>query len=212
MNEPQNTPDTVSLLSRSDTRGKKYPVELLTKEEITNLIRQCSPKCATGKRNRALLVVLWRASLRISEALSLKPSDIEPDSIRVLRGKGDRSRTVGIDPAAYAILSVWIQERLYLGLPKNSALFCSLKGARLMPVYVRNLMKRLAKRAGIDKRVHPHQLRHTGATELLREGVNIGIIQRQLGHASIATTHRYLNHLSPREVIETISSREGFSL
>jgi integrase len=73
--------------------------------------------------------------------------------------------------------------------------------------YVRVLLKRLAERAGIDKRVHAHGLRHTHAAQLRAEGVDIGIISKQLGHASISTTARYLDHLAPRAVIEAMRSR-----
>ena len=67
---------------------------------------------------------------------------------------------------------------------------------------------RLAKKAGIEKRVHPHGLRHTHAAELREEGVDIAIISRQLGHSSIATTARYLDHIAPQTVIDTVRARE----
>ena len=73
--------------------------------------------------------------------------------------------------------------------------------------YVRVMLKRLAAGAGIDKRVHAHGLRRTHAAQLRAEGVDIAIISRQLGHASITTTARYLDHLAPRAVIEAIRGR-----
>jgi len=73
--------------------------------------------------------------------------------------------------------------------------------------YVRGILKRLATRAGIDKPVHAHGLRHTHAAQLRAEGVDIAIISRQLGHASIATTARYLDHLAPSAVIEAMRRR-----
>jgi hypothetical protein len=73
--------------------------------------------------------------------------------------------------------------------------------------YVRVLLKRLATKARIDKRVHAHGLRHTHAAQLRAEGVDIGIISKQLGHASISTTARYLDHLAPRAVIEAMRNR-----
>jgi len=72
---------------------------------------------------------------------------------------------------------------------------------------VDDLLKRLAAKAGIDKRVHAHGLRHTHAAQLRAEGVDIAIISRQLGHASITTTARYLDHLAPRAVIEAMRNR-----
>ncbi len=73
--------------------------------------------------------------------------------------------------------------------------------------YVRVLLPRLGRKAGIDKRVHAHGLRHTHAAQLRVEGVDIGIISKQLGHRSIATTARYLDHIAPQQVIETIRQR-----
>lgn len=72
---------------------------------------------------------------------------------------------------------------------------------------VREMLLRLARRTGIEKRVHPHGLRHTMAYELLMEGVPIPVIQRQLGHASLQTTDIYLSHIAPKEVIEFMTAR-----
>jgi integrase len=74
--------------------------------------------------------------------------------------------------------------------------------------YVRVMLKRLGRRAGIEKSVHAHGLRHTHASQLRAEGVDIAVISKQLGHTSISTTARYLDHLAPRAVIETISRRD----
>jgi integrase len=70
------------------------------------------------------------------------------------------------------------------------------------------MVKRLAARAGIDKRVHAHGLRHTHAAELAREGIPVNMIQAQLGHESLATTDRYLRHIAPAELVQTIRQRE----
>ena len=74
--------------------------------------------------------------------------------------------------------------------------------------YVRDQIKRLGLKAGISKRVHAHGLRHTHAFELMMENIPISIIQRQLGHASLATTDTYLSHIAPKHVIDAISGRE----
>ena len=73
--------------------------------------------------------------------------------------------------------------------------------------YLRSVLPQYAERAGIAKRVHPHGFRHTHAYELAMEKVEMPIIQRQLGHSSLATTDRYLNHIAPRQVIDTIGKR-----
>jgi site-specific recombinase XerD len=191
-------------------KGQSYPAEILTSDEVRSLIKACSNTAPTGIRNRALITVLYRGGLRLAEALALKPKDIDPDqgTVTVLHGKGDRRRIVGVDPGAMAIIQRWVDRRKDLGVSSRAPLFCTLKGKTLKASYVRTLLPRLAHRVGIEKRVHPHGLRHTMAFELMMEGVPVPIIQRQLGHASLATTARYLSHLAPKDVVEAMQRRE----
>ena len=121
--------------------------------------------------------------------------------------RGGRARTVGIDPAAGAFVERWLEVRSELGMNGTHPVFCTLVGARMGDAYIRVLLPRLARKAGIEKRVHAHGLRHTHAAQLRAEGVDIGIISKQLGHRSIATTARYLDHIAPQLVIETIRRR-----
>jgi len=101
----------------------------------------------------------------------------------------------------------WLEVRSELGMNGTHPVFCTLVGARMGDAYIRVLLPRLARKAGIEKRVHAHGLRHTHAAQLCAEGVDIGIISKQLGHRSIATTARYLDHIAPQQVIETIRRR-----
>ncbi|MDH3227559.1 MAG: site-specific integrase [Thermoleophilia bacterium] len=189
-------------------RGQTYPAEVLTADEVRALMRATN-RGNTGIRNRALIAVLYRAGLRLSEALALKPSDVDVDggTIRVLHGKGDRARTVGLDHGAAALVGRWLDQRRNLGLNGRRRLFTKLDGSKWSPQGVREMLKRAAAKAGIEKRVHPHGLRHTHAAELAREGAPTNLIQAQLGHASLAVTDRYLRHIAPRELVETIRRR-----
>ncbi len=85
---------------------------------------------------------------------------------------------------------------------------CTLDGGPVHPTYVRVLLRRLAAKAHISKRVHPHALRHSHAAELAIEGVPVNLIQKQLGHANLAVTSRYLDHIAPRDVIDRLRQRE----
>lgn len=194
-------------------KGRTYPAEILTDAEVQALLRGCSVRAPTGIRNRALIAVMYRAGLRIAEALALLAKDIDPaaGTIRVRHGKGDKARTVGIDAGAVALVQLWLESRQHLGLPTKAPLFCTLHGTSLKAPYVRELLRRLATKAGIEKRVHPHGLRHTMAAQLAAEGVPLPIIQRQLGHSSAATTSRYLDHLAPQQVIEAMRRRNWAS-
>ena len=203
----QNAP---AMLHPATTRPKRrLPPEVLTDAEVCALMGACGRHAPTGLRNRALIALLYRTGLRINEALSLYPKDLElaGGSVRVLHGKCGRSRTVGLDPGAAAIIERWLDARSRLGLGGRHPVFCTLRGHPMSDAYVRVMLKRLAARAGIDKRVHAHGLRHTHAAQLRAEGVDIAIISRQLGHASITTTARYLDHLAPRAVIEAMRGR-----
>jgi site-specific recombinase XerD len=199
-------------VQRRTNRGAKFPPEVLSPAEVAALFAACSSGPA-GIRNRALIAVLYRAGLRISEALALEPKDLDLDAgaIRVLRGKGGRSRTVGIDPGAAGLIRAWLAARAswaaHAAEGRRGPLFCDQRGRALAASYLRVLIPRLGRRAGIEKRVHAHGLRHTHAAELRAEGVDVGIISKQLGHRSIATTARYLDHIAPWAVVEARGRR-----
>ena len=187
----------------------RLPVEILTPAEVLSLIGASSAACPTGIRNRALLTILYRTGIRLAEALALRTKDVNLDAgtLAVLHGKGDKMRVVGLEPGAAAVLSAWLAQRTALGLNGQQPIFCTLKGAAILQSYIRPLMKRLAGRAGIEKRVHAHGLRHTLAAELASEGVPVNVIQKHLGHTSLATTATYLDHIAPAAVIRATAGR-----
>lgn len=189
--------------------GKRFPAEPLTRDEVHALLRAISSRGASGIRGKALVVVMWRAGLRVSEALALFPKDLDPEAgtVSVLHGKGDKRRTVALDPASFAVVQRWLDRRAKLGHNGRVPIFCTLRGGALRSSYVRAWLGRLAKKAGLEKRLHAHGFRHTFAVELMREGVPLGVISAALGHTSIATTSRYLAHIAPKEVIETLRGR-----
>jgi site-specific recombinase XerD len=187
------------------TRGRTFPPEPLTADEVTALLAQCSRRAPTGVRDKALIMLLYRSGLRISEALALRPSGIvfADHSARVLHGKGDKATVRGFHASADDALIRWIDARKALGV-KGGPLFCTLDGGPLSDRQVRDMLKRRAAKAGIDKRVHPHGLRHTYAEELLRAGADVVTIQKLLGHTSVAVTARYLDHLTNGEAIDRL--------
>ena len=191
------------------TKGKR-PAEVLTEAEVRSLLAACSRRAPTGIRDRALLTVLYRAGLRIEEALDLKPADVDPDrgTVRILHGKGDHNRTVAIDDGAVAVLQLWLAERAKLGMNGRQKLFCTLAGrpAERQPGAPDGQAPR---RQGRDHQEgSPSRLRHTHAAELVAEGVPVNVIQKQLGHVSLATTDIYLRHIAPADVIAMGRNRE----
>jgi integrase/recombinase XerC len=189
--------------------GKHYPPEVMTPDEVAAIIGACSAKAPTGIRNRALLTLLYRSGLRISEALALRPSDISlsEHTIRVLHGKGDKATTRGFHPSATDALARWIDTRRQLGI-RSGPLFCTLAGRPVYAQYVRNLLGRLAAEAGIEKRVHPHGFRHTFAVELERAGTPVTVVSKLLGHSSVAVTSRYLDHLTNHQAVTALEAVE----
>lgn len=194
--------------------ARKRPGETCTPDEVRALMRSCS-RGATGARNRALIATLWRAGLRVGEALELRPADLDPAAGLVrIRGeiaKGGKARAVGLDPEAFGVIEAWAARRSALGINGHAPLFCTLHGGILNHGYVRALFKRLARRAGIRHRVHPHALRHTFACELLREHAPLNLVQAALGHASLATTSVYLQHVTPQDLAERARSRASWT-
>ena len=195
--------------TRRKGQRRRFPAEILSPDDIGLLMAACGEGTWTATRNRALIAVLYRSGLRIGEAVALEPKDIDLDagSIRVLRGKGGRARTVGIDPAWGEVVAEWLATRARLGHGPRGAVFVSRERSAMTTAHCRRMLGQLGRRAGIERRVHPHGLRHTHATELRGEGVDIGIISKQLGHRSIATTARYLDHIAPADVLSTINAR-----
>lgn len=188
---------------------RTFPREPLTRAEVDAILSGCSNRAPTGIRNKALIVVMYRAGLRVSEALALRPADVNADkgTLRVLHGKGDQSRTAGLDSGAMSVVLRWMDRRADYGF-RNGPLFCTLSGGPVSDRYVRDMLKRLAAKAGIEKRVHPHGLRHTHAAELACEGVPMPVIRDQLGHHSLATTDLYLRDISPSQVIAMGRARD----
>jgi site-specific recombinase XerD len=194
---------------RTSNRGKRFPAQPLNGDEVKSLIRACSQRASTGIRNAALIATMYRTGLRVGEALSIRPKDLDAGAgaIRVLNGKGGSVRTVGMDPGAWALLQRWLDHRTVLGVNGHSTVFCTLRGGQLKTSYVRALLPRLADKAGIERRVHAHALRHSFAAELASERTPMNIVQTVLGHANLATTDAYLKHINPVVAIETLRAR-----
>lgn len=191
------------------------PAEPLAPEEVRVLLATCGGESLSAMRDHALIVVLWRAGLRIGEALRLRPQDINfaDGTARVLHTKTRKARTVGLDDQTLAAVSVWMEARR-AAVAGPGPLFCRLKGqpgAKLSERYVGYMLERLAARAGLGHRVTPHTFRHSMACDSAREGIPVPIISRQLGHSSIATTTTYLQGLFPAEVVDAYRARSWAS-
>ena len=184
--------------------------ELLTPEEARALIQAASARAPTGVRNRALVAVMYRSGLRPGEALALTVPDldVEAGTIRVPARKGGNRRTTGIDATTRRLVTAWIARRIQRGIDPAAPLFCTLAGEPLKAAYVRELLPRLARRAGISKRVHPLALRYANAAELAEEGLPAPMIDRHLGVAPVGAARRYRRPVSEQEVAAASAARE----
>ena len=168
---------------------------------------RCAGDTPDGLRARALVVLLWRAGLRISEALALAESDLDASrgSVLVRHGKGGKRREVGMNRWAWQHLTPWLEVRVELPV---GALICDLNGpTRGRPwsaAATRATLRRLAVRAGVRRRFAPHQLRHAHAVEMARESEPLNVIQRQPGHANLGITSVYLQGIDNSEIIDTV--------
>lgn len=194
-------------------KGRKFPAESLRRAEVVAMLDVLSGDRPETVRNRALIVLLWRTGLRVAEATALREIDVDltASTVRVLSGKGGKARTVGIDPAAADEVGRWMDvRRSVLNPPARAPLFCTKDGGEMWTSYVRAMVRRVAAEAGIERRVHPHALRHTFAVEMAREGMPAVMIQRLLGHSNLGTTTTYLASLSPEEAIELVRRRPSW--
>ena len=180
---------------------------VLDRGEAEALLRQPNTRCPTGLRNRAMLELMYRAGLRVSEVVNLRPSDVRWQSrlVEVRNGKGNKDRAVPVDEATVGWLQAWSARRP----PRGHRFFCTLHGGSLSTRYVQAAVKRYAVRAlGAERAraVSPHVLRHTYATELLDEGFTIREVQALLGHANVGTTQIY-THVRPSEIARKFNGR-----
>jgi len=166
-------------------REKKLPL-ILSKEEVKALLT--APK---NLAHRAILATLYGAGLRVSEATSLNVDDLDPSRgvIWVRGGKGRKDRQVMLSEPLREVLAAYCRRKC-----PTDWLFPGTKpGCPLSPRSVFCTCRKAARLAGIAKKVHPHSLRHAFATHLLEDGVNLVVIQKLLGHASLRTTARYVH-------------------
>jgi len=172
---------------------KRLP-SFLSIDEVERLLEAPDSSKPQGQRDRALMELLYASGLRVSELVSLNLEQINLDSgeIRV-RGKGDKERMVLMGkPAARALSDYLSQGRpKLLGKKGSSALLLNPDGGRLSGRRVQTILGKYANIAGIERRVHPHMLRHTFATHLLDGGADLRVVQELLGHASLSSTQIY---------------------
>ncbi len=194
-------------LLKSPQLGFHLP-EVLSLEEIDQLIGSIDRGAPHGQRNCAILETLYSCGLRVSELCHLKLSDLYLDEgfIRVL-GKGNKQRLVPISPRAIKELQYYFIDRNQMKIKPEyeDFVFISNFGKNISRIMVFHIIKVLAESIGLKKKISPHTFRHSFATHLLEGGANLRAIQCMLGHESIGTTEIYAHidrHMLRSEIIE----------
>lgn len=184
-------------------RKPKVLPRFLSVDEACNVMVTPDEDTPAGRRDRALLEVMYGSGLRVSEVCALDVGDVEASqsTVRVRQGKGGKERIVPFGGAAMTALDSYLEVRSELRHPRTNvqqdprALFLNVRGGRLTTRSVARLVNKSSTQAGTRVTVSPHALRHSCATHLLDGGADLRSIQEILGHASLRTTQRY-THLS----------------
>jgi integrase/recombinase XerD len=199
------TKDPTTLLEAP--KLKRALPDVLTFEEIENIIAQIDLSKPEGGRNKAILETMYSCGLRVSEVVNLKLSALYLDVgfIRVT-GKGDKERLVPIGDAAVKYITIYKKDiRVHMPVKKGQEdyVFLNRRGAKLTRVMIFLMLKDLVRKAGITKNISPHTFRHSFATHLVEGGADLRAVQEMLGHESITTTEIY-THLDREFLRDTL--------
>jgi len=197
--------DPTALLE-SPKIGRKLP-DILSMEEIDSLIDAIDLNKPEGQRNKAMLETLYSCGLRVSELVNLKITNLffEQGYIKV-EGKGEKERLVPASPSAIEEINKYLntyRKKLRINQDSENILFLNRRGRKLSRVMIFTIIKNLAEKVGMDKKISPHTFRHSFATHLINGGADLRAVQEMLGHESILTTEIY-THLDSEYLRDTI--------
>lgn len=200
----ENDPTT---LLESPRIGRKLP-EILTDDEINNLIDAIDVTKAEGLRNRAILETLYSCGLRVSELVDLKVSNLhfEQEFLRIA-GKGERERLVPISKRAIEDIKKYLvnsRKKLVIEKGFENVVFLNRRGRKLSRVMIFTIIKNLADKIKLEKNISPHTFRHSFASALVQGGADLRTVQEMLGHESILTTEIYA-HLDKEYLKDTVN-------
>jgi len=198
--------DPTTLLE-SPKIGRKLP-DVLTMEEIDTIIDAVDLNKPEGQRNKAMLETLYSCGLRVSELVNLKVTNLffEQGFIKV-EGKGEKERLVPVSEKAVVEINKYLngyRKTLKISPESENVLFLNRRGKKLSRVMIFTIIKNLAQKVGMDKKISPHTFRHSFATHLISGGADLRAVQEMLGHESILTTEIY-THLDRDYLKSTIS-------
>ena len=181
-------------------RGEKKLPQILTGREVERLLSQ--PACVDpkGYRDKAMLEVMYATGIRVSELIDLNLEDVNPDLGIIKCASVKKSRVIPLYPAALKALTVYIRDvrPVMVSDPGEKALFVNVNGARMSRQGFWKILKQYQNKAGIEKEITPHTLRHSFAVHLLENGADLGSVQELMGHSDISSTQLYTHMINQR--------------
>jgi len=197
--------DPTALLE-SPKIGRKLP-DILSMDEIDSLIEAVDLDKPEGQRNKAMLETLYSCGLRVSELVNLKLTNLFfLQGYLKVEGKAEKERLVPVSSRAVEEIEKYVEgyrENLRIQKDSQNVLFLNRRGKKLSRVMVFTIIKNLAEKISLDKKISPHTFRHSFATHLINGGADLRAVQEMLGHESILTTEIY-THLDREYLKSTI--------
>lgn len=180
-------------------RGAKKLPQILTGKEVEMLLAQPSCVDSKGYRDKAMLELMYATGIRVTELIDLNVDDVNLELGVIKCSSAKKSRVIPLYPAALRALSVYIKDvrKLMIADPQEQALFVNVGGARMSRQGFWKILKHYQAKAGIEKEITPHTLRHSFAVHLLENGADLGSLQELMGHSDISSTQMYahlINH------------------
>ena len=174
-------------------RGEKKLPQILTGKEVELLLSQPACVDAKGYRDKAMLEVMYATGMRVTELIDLDIDDVNPELGSVRCRSAKKSRVIPLYPAALKSLVIYIQDirPTLVSDPSEAALFVNVGGSRMSRQGFWKILKYYQAKAGIEKEITPHTLRHSFAVHLLENGADLGSLQELMGHSDISSTQLY---------------------
>ncbi len=181
-------------------RGEKKLPQILTGKEVERLLAQPSCKDAKGFRDKAMLEVMYATGIRVTELIELDLSDVNLELGVLKCSSAKKSRSIPLYPAALRALSIYIREvrQGMVADPSETALFVNVGGSRMSRQGFWKILKFYQTKAGIEKDITPHTLRHSFAVHLLENGADLGSLQELMGHSDISSTQMYTHMINQK--------------
>jgi len=193
----ENSPVTADI---HVNRGEKKLPQVLSGKEVELLLAQPSASDSKGLRDKAMLEVMYATGIRVTELIDLNVEDVNLELGIVKCSSSKKARAIPLYPAALRALTVYIKEvrMLMVADPQENALFVNMGGARMSRQGFWKILKFYQAKAGIEKDITPHTLRHSFAVHLLENGADLGSLQELMGHSDISSTQMYTQMINQK--------------